>query len=423
MKTNGPIAQKDNVATIILAGGEGTRLKPLTQIRCKPAVTFGGRYRIIDVAISNAINSGLKDIYVISQFLASTLNNYLLETFPSHSEGSAHLEVLSPEDSPKGNIWYKGTADAVRQNLAHLLTNPAEYFVILSGDQLYSMDLSDMLEFAIEKDADLTIATIPVGETEAKRMGVMKIDNEFEIIDFFEKPQDPETITKFAIAPEVAAKHDALDDLSFLGSMGIYIFKRKALIDLLTEDSREDFGKHLIPTQMKKGKTFAYIFDGYWEDIGTITSYYNANLGLAKNELCLDLYDKSRPIHTQNVTLPSSRITNTSVSESIICDGCVVNADEISRSMIGLNTQIGEKSVVRDSILVGWFPHSNREPIQIGSNCRIEKAIIDEGTSIGNNVELTNKKNLKSYDDPWITVKDGIVIVKAGAQIPNNFVF
>lgn len=412
-----------NVATIVLAGGEGTRLKPLTQIRCKPAVTFGGRYRIIDVAISNAINSGFHDIYVLSQFLASTLNNYLLETFPTHSEGYAHVEVLSPEDSPHGNVWYKGTADAVRQNLAYLLKNPAEYFVILSGDQLYSMDLKDMLEFAIEKDAELTIATIPVNEQEATRMGVMKIDNQFEITDFFEKPQDQETIQKFAIAPEIAKKHDALDDLSFLGSMGIYIFKRQALIDLLTEDPREDFGKHLIPTQMNKGKTFAYIFDGYWEDIGTISSYYNANLSLVQNRLCLDLYNKERPIFTQNVTLPSSRITDTSVSESIICDGCVVKADEISRCMIGLNTEIGENTVLRDSILVGWFPHSNREPIHIGSNCRIEKAIIDEGTVIGNNVELVNKKNLESYDDPWLSVREGILVVKAGAQIPNNFVF
>lgn len=414
---------KNSVATIILAGGEGTRLQPLTQIRCKPAVTFGGRYRIIDVAVSNAINSGFKDIYVISQFLASTLNNYLLETYPSKSDGHAHVEVLSPEDSPHGNVWYKGTADCVRQNLAHLLQNPAEYFVILSGDQLYSMDLADMLEFAIEKDADLTIATIPVGESEAKRMGVMHIDKEFEIIDFFEKPQDPEIIQKFAIAPDIAKKHDALDDLSFLGSMGIYIFKRQTLVDLMTEDLREDFGKHLIPTQMEKGKTFAYIFDGYWEDIGTIGSYYQANLGLVIGESCLNLYDDERPIFTQNVSLPSSRIKDTTVSQSIICDGCDVKADEISRSMIGLNSEIGENSVIRDSILVGWFPHSNREPIKIGSNCKIEKAIIDEGSVIGDNVELTNRRNLKSYDDPWLSVKDGIMIVKAGAHIPNNFVF
>ena len=413
----------NKVATIILAGGEGTRLQPLTEIRCKPAVTFGGRYRIIDVAVSNAINSGFTDIFVLSQFLASTLNNYLLETYPSHNEGYAHLEVLSPEDSPHGNVWYKGTADSVRQNLPHLLRHPAEYFVILSGDQLYSMDLSDMLEFAKEKDADLTIATIPVGEDEAQRMGVMKIDSEFEITDFYEKPQDPETIRKFAIAPEIAEKHDALDDLSFLGSMGIYIFKREALIKLLTEDTRDDFGKHLIPSQMAKGKTFAYIFDGYWEDIGTIGSYFEANLRLVKNTLCLDLYNKNRPIFTQNITLPSPRISNTTVSESIICDGSVVRADEISRCMIGLNSHIGEKSILRDSILVGWFPHSNREPIQIGTGCTIERAIIDEGVHIGDNVKLVNKEKHKSYDDPWLSVRDGILIVKAGARIPNNFRF
>lgn len=411
------------VAAIILAGGEGTRLQPLTQIRCKPAMTFGGKYRIIDVAISNAIHSDITDIYVISQFLASTLNNYLLETYPSHSDSRAHVEVLSPEDSPYGNVWYQGTADCVRKNLAHLLQHPAEYFVILSGDQLYSMDLSEMLDFAKEKDADLTIATLPVAEQEAKRMGVMKINTNFEIVDFFEKPNEPEELEKFAIAPEVARKHDALDDLSFLGSMGIYIFKRQALINLLREDLREDFGKHLIPTQMSKGKTFAYIFDGYWEDIGTISSYFDANLRLAKNNLCLDLYDQMRPIFTQSITLPSPRISGAKIADSIICDGSIVNGDVISHCMIGMNSKIGKNSQLNESILIGWFPHSNREPITIGANCNLSRTIIDEGVTIGDNVSLANHQGLTSYDDPWFSVRDGIIVVKAGTRIPNNFVF
>ncbi len=412
-----------DVVSIILAGGEGVRLKPLTQIRCKPAITFGGRYRLIDIAISNAINARIPEIYVLTQFLASTLNNYLLEAYQHNLENQTHIEVFSPEDSPHGNVWYKGTADSVRQNLSYFMLHTAEYYVILSGDQLYCMDLGDMLEFAKEKDADLTIATIPVAEAEARRMGIMKINQRLEITNFVEKPQDPVTLREFAIAPEVAEKYNAAHDMSFLGSMGIYIFKRQALIDLLSEDPRDDFGKHLIPTQLQKGKTFAYIFDGYWEDIGTISSYYEANLRLAENRFCLDLYDRTRPIFTQSIHLPSPRILGSTVSNSIICDGSVIQAKEISHCMIGLNSLVGDQTVMKDSILMGWSPHSNRDPITIGSGCLIQKAIIDEGVSIGNHVSLTNKHHLVSYDDPWLSVRDSIIVVKAGARIPDNFHF
>ncbi len=411
------------VATVILAGGEGTRLQPLTQIRCKPAISFGGRYRLIDVAISNAINAKMNDIYVLTQFLAASINNYLLEAYPTHGGREAHIEILSPEDSPHGNVWYKGTADSVRQNLPYLLLNPANYFVILSGDQLYSMDLRDMLEFAKEKDADLTIATIPVAESEAKRMGVMKINRDLEITDFFEKPQEPATLREFAIAPEISERRNAKDDMSFLGSAGIYIFKRQALIDLLTQDPREDFGKHLIPTQLRKGKTSAYIFDGYWEDIGTISSYYNANLRLAENHSCLNLYDCTRPIFSQSILLPSPRIIGSSVSKSIICDGSVIHGKEITHSMIGLNSLVGEETILRGTIMMGWSPHSNRDPIKIGSGCLIQKAIIDEGVLIGDQVSLINKNNLQSYDDPWLSIREGIFVVKAGARIPDGFHF
>jgi len=415
--------KKSDAAVIILAGGEGTRLQPLTEVRCKPAISFGGRYRIIDVPLSNALNSEFKDIFVISQFLATSLNNYISETYPADSTHGAHIELLSPEETATKKIWYKGTADAVRKNLSYILQHDADYFIILSGDQLYSMDIKEMLAFAKKNDADLTIATIPVAEPEAKRMGVMKINSDFEISDFFEKPKDKETIMKFAIAPHIAAKHKALHDLSFLGSMGIYVFKRDALIDLLQEDPREDFGKHLIPSQLKKGKTFAYIFDGYWEDIGTISSYYHANLDLTRNLECLDLYDEHRPIYSQSLSLPSPRLSNTLVTDAIICDGSVIKAKEISNSMIGLKTNIEEGCNIFDSIFIGWSPHSTREPITIGKNCTIRKAILDEGVRIGNNVNLTNEKKLKEYKDELITVREGIIIVKAGTTLPNNFKF
>jgi glucose-1-phosphate adenylyltransferase len=409
------------VATIILAGGEGRRLQPLTQMRCKPAVNFAGRYRIIDIAISNAINARYKDIFILSQFLADSLNNYLINTYGDLKLLGANLKILSPKKTEEQNIWYQGTADAVRKNLKTLLKHPAEYFIILSGDQLYNMNLNEFLQFAKEKDADLTIATIPINQNEAKRMGVMKIHPSFEITDFFEKPQDPQTLLKFALAPEIAAKHNALSDLSFLGSMGIYIFKRKALIDLLYQDNRDDFGKHLIPTQLKKGKTFAYIFDGYWEDIGTIQSYYNANLKLTTNSCCLDFYNENRPIYSQSTSLPSARIEGENVSQAIICDGSIIQASEVTHSMVGMKTFIGKGTKLNDSVIIGWSPQSEHSPTRIGENCLIQGAILDEGCQIESGVHLVNSEKIQEFDSDMIAIRDGIIIVKAGAHIPTNY--
>ncbi len=409
----------DEVASIILAGGEGTRLKPLTEIRCKPAVTFGGRYRIIDVAISNALHAGFKDIYVISQFLASSLNNYILETYSSDGFMGSHLQVLTPEqNSDNKKIWYEGTADAVRKNIGRLLEHPANYFVILSGDQLYSMDLSHMLEVAKANDADLTIATIPVSENDAKRMGVMKINNHLEITDFFEKPNDAASLAKFSVSEELLPNAN----LSFLGSMGIYIFKRQALINLLQEDPRADFGKHLIPTQLKKGKTFAYIFNGYWQDIGTIGSYYEANMCLTENShACLDLYNDIKPIYTQSFSLPAARLINTTVTNSIICEGSIISAAYISQSMIGLKAYIEEDSILKNSILMGSSLRSSKPNIHIGKNCHLEKVIIDEGAYLEDNITLINKKGILTFDSPELSIRDGIIVVKSGVRIPSGF--
>ncbi len=413
----------DDVASVILAGGEGVRLKPLTEIRCKPAVTFGGRYRIIDVAISNSIHAGFKDIYVLSQFLAASLTSYILETYSSAGFSGAHIEVLTPEQSSDNKkVWYEGTADAVRKNLTTLLKHPASYFVILSGDQLYSMDLAHMLQVAKDTDADLLIATIPVNEEEASRMGVMKITNNLEVTDFFEKPTDAKTLLKFALAPEISAMRGELNNLTFLGSMGIYIFKREALKSLLQNDSRADFGKHLIPAQLKKGKTFAYIFDGYWQDIGTISSYYNANICLTMNShACLDLYNEIRPIYTQSIALPAARVNNTNVSNSIICEGSVISAASISQSMVGLKTHIDENSTIKNSIIMGSTSNSSKTNIHIGKNCHLDKVILDEGVYLEDNVTLINSNQLQTFNSKELAISEGIIVVKAGARLPKGF--
>jgi len=411
-------------ATVIMAGGQGTRLFPLTQTRCKPDISFAGRYRLIDVPISNSLNSNVNNIFVISQFFASTLNKHISATFSSDPLHGGKIELLSPEETPLKKVWYEGTADAVRKNLPHLLKLPAEYYIILSGDQLYHMNLLDMLNFAKEQDADLTIATLAVKESDAKRMGVMKIDKKKYITQFFEKPTDTQTLNLF--------KNDLEDtDKQYLASMGIYIFKRSALVKLLNEDPREDFGKHLIPTQIaKKQKTAAYIFDGYWEDIGTIRSFYEANLALTKSDT-LDLYNENAPIYAQTINLPSARLKDTLVHDSIICDGSIIGAKEISDSLIGMRSQIHENTIIKKSIVMGhqfYHPPKLKENIypksfSIGKNCLIQNSIIDEHTQIGDNVKLINEQNLEHYDGKYLCVRDGIIVVPSGKTIPNNYTF
>lgn len=412
-------------ATIVLAGGQGTRLFPLTQTRCKPNVSFGGRYKLIDIPISNSINAKINQIFVVSQYYATALNNHINTTFHANSLAKEKIEMLSPEETHLRKAWYKGTADAVRKNLEHFLELDAKYFIILSGDQLYNMDLVEMLEFTIQKDAELTIATTPVNEKDATRMGIMQVNKDHYIKHFYEKPKDPELLRKFKT--DITNKKDK----PYLGSMGIYIFRRDILEKRLKEDPREDFGKHIIPTQIEKGKkTAAYIYDGYWEDIGTIQSFYEANLALTTNSLGLDLYNEEAPIFAENIFLPSACLKNTNVKNSIICDGSVIEASEIDHSLIGIRSVIKEGTVIRDSIILGnpsYKPHktvkNHLHDYYIGKNCRIEKAIIDEQTQISDEVHLINSQKLKTYDSDLLYVRDGIIVIPSGARLSKGFRF
>ena len=298
-----------------------------------------------------------------------------------------------------------------------------DYFLILSGDQLYNMDLQSLLTFAKQSDADLTIATLPVKKDEAMRMGIMQIDEHQKITDFSEKPTDPEILKKFELSEKTEFKE------GYLGSMGIYVFKRKCLEDLLKTCDGIDFGKDLIPEQIKRGNTFAYLYKGYWEDIGTIASYYEANLALTTHSLALDLYDEANPIYSHPHHLPAPVIENTKITDSIISQGCVIEADEISHSLIGLRIDIGEGTVIRDTIVIGnqfyVAPETQHEKLpkefKIGKNCQIEKAIIDEHTQIGDNVKLTNKDNLETYDSECAFIRNGIIVIPPGTTIPDNF--
>ncbi len=399
------------VAAIVLAGGQGTRLFPLTQTRCKPAVAFGGRYLLIDIPLSNALNSGIENIFVISQYLASSLQEYIVQTYTTQK---IPIRLICPQETAEKKLWFEGTADAVRKNLEHLKHVPADYFLILSGDQLYNIDFQHMLSFAISKNADLVIASLPVSKENAKRMGVMRVDEEKCIRRFVEKPTQPELLKDI---------YD-IETQTCLGSMGIYIFKKSALIEAMAEHGN-DFGSHIIPSTVAKGGSYAFVYDGYWVDIGTIGSYYEANLALTQGGSCLDIYDESHPIYGRHNHLPSPMIKNTLVRDSLISQGSIIEAEEIASSVIGVRARIGQGSIVHRSIVLGNHLHdisSASDFFGIGEDCVIDKAIIDEQSYIGHRARLTNSKNIQNFDGDGIYIRDGIIIVTSGARIPDGFI-
>jgi glucose-1-phosphate adenylyltransferase len=384
------------------------------------------------VPISNSLNSKIRRVYVISQFFASDLNQHILATFHQDRFLPGGLELLSPEETVEKKVWFKGTADAVRQNLSHFRKTSAEYFLILSGDQLYNMDFKEMINFAKRVDADLVIATLGVQESEARRMGVMKINDSCLITEFFEKPKEEKDLKRLQAPPELLHKKQikhASDVPHYLGSMGIYVFKRAALFSLLTEHNEDDFGKHLIPRQIKKGRAYSYLFNSYWEDIGTVESFYQANLALAARANCLDTYDENHPIYTRGYNLPSPLIKNATVTDSLISQGAIIEACEITHSVIGVRSHIKKGTVIRDSIIMGnhsFGPNLYQAPLpigeySIGENCMVHKAIIDEQTQIGNNVQLINKNNLQTFDGDGIYIRDGIIIVTTGTHLPDGY--
>ncbi len=416
------------VTTVILAGGQGSRLFPLTLTRCKPAVSFGGHYRLIDIPLSNSLNSKIHRMFVISQYFASDLQQHIFDTYKMDLIHSGGIEMLCPEETANGLNWFKGTADAVRQNMKYLLKSPVEYFMILSGDQLYNFDFRELLEFARVKEADLVVAALPVKEAEAKRMGLLKTNENALIVDFIEKPSDPNKLDGYKLSS--TALKEPKKGSHYLGSMGIYVFKRDALIALLREEGH-DFGKELIPKQVKKGNTFAYVYEGYWEDIGTIESFYHANLALLhqNKENRLNTSDEKKPIFARPHFLPSPLIRKGIITDSYIAQGAVIDAKEITNSVIGLRAHIKSGTVIRNSIILGnhYFGTDELlhlpEGFSVGENCHIEKTIIDEHAQIGNNVQLINKHNHQKYDGEGIYVRDGIIIVTSGTVLPDNFIF
>lgn len=421
----------NKVASVILGGGEGTRLYPLTMTRCKPAISFGGRYRLIDVPISNAINSGCHKLFIVTQFLSSTIHRHIFQNYHLDNFSNGFIEVLAAEQKPSHKKWFQGTADAVRQNLEYLIETPVDYYLILSGDQLYNLDFRKMVKFAMQKDADLVVAALPVTDKQAKRLGILKVNSQELITDFYEKPQEKTILENLRSPPSILNKLEILPDTNrnYLGSMGIYLFKRQVLIDLLKRDLRDDFGKHLIPKKVQEGSAYAFLFDGYWEDIGTIETFYQANIALTQGHSPFDFYNELNPIFTGRYTLPGPKISDTRISHSILCEGCLIEAKEIANSILGPRTIVKRGTVIRDSYIMGNdFYHSpvddKRVPegLHIGENCVIRHAILDKNVHLGKGVQLINKDNLQEYDSEQVFIRDGIIVVGRGANLPDGYV-
>lgn len=426
-----PLVDMGCVAAIILGGGEGTRLFPLTSTRCKPAITFGGRYHLIDVPMSNAINSGCLNIFILTQYLSAPLHQHICHTYRMGSFSKGSIEILSAEQKHSSKSWFQGTADAVRQNLEYIAAAPAEYFLILAGDQLYNFNFQEMLSFARESDADVVIAALPVQEAEAKRMGILKVNEDYFVTEFHEKPQQSELLDRMKLPNFLLERIQpwGKQGRHYLGSMGIYLFKRQALLDILQHDTRDDFGKHLLPTKVQQGKAAAYLYDGYWEDIGTIESFYNANLSLTTPHPAFNCYDEANPIFTSHSNLPPPKITRTHVTDSILCEGSLIEADEIKNCILGPRSVVRQGTILKNSYVIGNdFYHPPKcftelpSQLSIGENCLIDRAIVDRNVSIGNHVQLVNKNKLSHYNGDRIYIRDGVIVVASGAAIPDGFI-
>jgi glucose-1-phosphate adenylyltransferase len=411
-----------HVLSIILAGGAGKRLFPLTKDRSKPAVPLGGKYRLIDVPISNCLNSGLKKIFVLTQFNSASLNRHIVNTYRFDPFAEGFIEVLAAEQTMTNANWFQGTADAVRQHLHRFTGRENDYHLILSGDQLYRMDFHQLLESHWKRGADVTICVIPKSEAMASSFGLMKLGADGRVEQFREKPKgdalrEMHTDTgALGLSPEDAARRP------YLASMGIYLFKSSVLVDLLADASMNDFGYQVIPRAIEKLDVYGFLFDGYWEDLGTVEAFYKANMDLTGSDPHFDFHDMTAPIYTRARFLPSSRIERCEIRESIISEGSILKGVQIFNSVVGIRSQIGEEAALERVMMMGADFYEDEEDfdynrqmgipdIGIGKGSIIRKAIIDKNAHIGERVRILNEERIQNFDGPGYYIRDGIVIV------------
>lgn len=419
---------------VILGGGQGSRLFPLTEFRAKPAVPLGGKYRLIDIPVSNCINSDIIQIFVLTQFNSASLNRHIVRTYRFSRFSDGFVEVLAAEQTPGNRDWFQGTADAVRQSLPHLEQWKHDNLLILSGDHLYRMDYRKFLARHIETDADLTISVIPSNRATASEFGLLKTDESGRVVEFREKPPAEELdhmtvdTTTFGLSPEQAEARP------FIASMGIYLFKRGVLHELLSHHSTSvDFGRELIPEAIEKFNVQAYLFTGYWEDIGTISAFFQANMEMTRPLPDFNFFDAEAPIYTRPRYLPGSKVLRSEITQSIITEGCIINDAKITGSIIGIRSRIEHGATVEQTLMLGADFYqtldeladdqaNNRIRIGIGENSHIRRAIIDKNARIGSNVRLVNEAGIVDADGTGYYIRDGIIIVPKNGVVPDGTV-
>ncbi|HSY74819.1 MAG TPA: glucose-1-phosphate adenylyltransferase [Dongiaceae bacterium] len=421
------------VLCVILGGGQGSRLFPLTKDRAKPAVPLAGKYRIVDIPISNCINSRFRRIYILTQFNSTSLHSHISRTYKFDQFSSGFVEILAAQQTFNNTSWYEGTADAVRKNLVHFMNHDFDYLLILSGDQLYRMDLQEVIEQHREAGAEITVATLPVKAAETPALGIMQIDTTGRVTKFLEKPKDPALLEPFKMPQEIRAKVGIkTDDELYLASMGIYVFNRSVITELL-DNPLSDFGKHIIPHAINTHRVFSYVYQGYWEDIGTIRNFFEANLDLVSELPRFNFFDMSAPIFSRPRYLPGSKINGAQIDHAVISDGCIINRARISTSIVGLRTIIGDGTELNRVVILGSDYYEAEESVTrneaegrprvgIGAHCKIENAIIDKNARIGNNVTISPAGKPENVDHEQYFVRDGIIIIPKDAVIPHGTV-
>jgi glucose-1-phosphate adenylyltransferase len=424
------------VISLILGGGRGTRLFPLTKLRSKPAVPIGGKYRLIDIPVSNCIHSGLNRIFVLTQFNSVSLHRHIYNTYKFDSFGGGFVEILAAQQTMEHESWYQGTADAVRRNIPYFTESAYDLVLILSGDQLYRMDFQDMIRTHLENKAAITIAALPVAEQEARSCGIMRIQADGRVLDFEEKPKTAEKLERVRTDVHWLEKLGLMAaGRPYLASMGIYLFNRGLLVDLLKDSKATDFGHELLPQTIATHRVQAHLFDGYWEDIGTVGAFHQANIELTRDEPQFDFASEAGPIFTRARFLPCSRIAGATVRNSLITDGCVIGRGSvIENSVIGVRARIGENVTIRDSYIMGIdFPETqkqllesqrqNRPPIGVGTNTVIERAIVDKNARIGRNVKIVNQVGTDNSEEHATSViRDGVVVIPKDSIVADGSV-
>jgi glucose-1-phosphate adenylyltransferase len=422
-----------DVVSIIMAGGQGSRLYPLTKVRSKPAVPVAGRFRLIDISISNCIHSNVRSIFVLTQFASESLHRHIFTTYRFDSFHRDYITLLSAQQTLDNRNWYQGTADAVRQNLGYIEDKSA-LVLVLSGDHLYRMDYQKFVDFHITSGAEISIAVTPVRADQAHDFGVMKVNQRGRITEFREKPKDPADIERMRVGEEVFARFGTpANGRTHLASMGVYLFSQNVLRDLLAHAEAKDFGKEVIPQAIGERKVCGHFFDGYWEDIGTIRSFFEAHMDLTQPLPKFDFYDEERPIFTHPRFLPGSKILASDVENAILCEGSIVNRSRIRDSIVGIRSRIGENCRLERAVIMGadyYESHedlaanreSGRPDIGIGRGCEIRNAIIDKNARIGHGVRLVNQNGVESETTESYSIVDGITVVPKDAVIPDGTV-